>query len=521
MEVSIIPISKKRAPANLFAFGFFEGGTLLKEAETLEPEFAASVRSALAKKRFSGKTGETVSVYSDGLNEAQEAVAIGLGKKPNHRRLCVRKAAATILQMAQCRKTGRVRVLLDSFAGGDVSLQEAAAAFGEIAHLTTYQFDKYKSQPEGSDKKKKVEHVELLAAKAGAEAGLKKSLEWAEILARGTLMARDLINEPANVLTPEKMAQTAEALADKKAVTCKVLEQKDLEELKMGGILGVNQGSVYPPALIILEYGSRYKKDGTVCLVGKGVTFDTGGISIKPSKDMEKMKYDMSGSAAVIATLSALADAKLPVHVVGLMPMVENNVANDPQRPGDIIRMYNGKTVEVLNTDAEGRLILADALAYSERYHPKAIIDLATLTGMCAATFGDKAIGMLGNDAKLLERVRKAGEASGQRCWELPLWDEYAEQIKGHHSDLYNIGGPYGGTITAAKFLQEFVPAQTGSSRSRARAEVTGLQPAKTPWVHLDIAGTAWADSPRFDCCKGATGVGVKLLMNFLADWAK
>ncbi len=351
--------------------------------------------------------------------------------------------------------------------------------------------------------------MELLFSKGGSETVLQKSVDWAGLVAQGTLMARNLINEPGNILTAAKMVQTAEALAEKKAVTVKVLEQKELEELKMGGILGVNQGSLNPPALIILEYGSRYKKDGTVCLVGKGVTFDTGGISIKPAKDMEKMKYDMSGSAAVLSTMSALAEAKLPVHVVGLMPMVENNVNNNPMRPGDIIRMYNGKTVEVLNTDAEGRLILADALAYSERYQPKVIIDLATLTGMCAATFGDKAIGMLGNDEKMLARVKKAGETAGQRCWELPLWDEYGEQIKGHHSDLYNIGGEYEqcdpvrlGTITAAKFLQEFVP-------------------AKTPWVHLDIAGTAWADAPRFDCVKGATGVGVKLLMQFLSDWAK
>jgi len=502
MEIRLTPLSKKRTPADLLVIGYFEGAPLGKETELLEPDFIPSVKAAVERKRFSGKFGETVSAYRVELKEASETVVLGLGKKANHKHLCIRKAAGTVVQLAQSRKAQHVRVLLDSFVGGDVTAQDAAAAFAEVANLTTYVFDKYKTQPAGEEKKRCLETVELLFSKSGSEAAITKSAEWARIVARGTLMARDLINEPGNILTADKMVQAAEALADKKAVTVKVLEQKELEELKMGGILGVNQGSLNPPALIILEYGSRYKKEGTVCLVGKGVTFDTGGISIKPAKDMEKMKYDMAGSAAVLGTMSALADSKLPIHVVGLMPMVENNVNNNPMRPGDIIRMYNGKTVEVLNTDAEGRLILADALAYSERYQPKVIIDLATLTGMCAATFGDKAIGMLGNDEKMLARVKKAGEETGQRCWELPLWDEYGEQIKGHHSDLYNIGGPYGGTITAAKFLQEFIP-------------------EKTPWVHLDIAGTAWADSPRFDCAKGATGVGVKLLMKFLSDWAK
>jgi leucyl aminopeptidase len=215
---------------------------------------------------------------------------------------------------------------------------------------------------------------------------------------------------------------------------------------------------------------------------------------------MEKMKYDMSGAASVIAVMGVAADFKLPFHVVGIVPLVENNVAENPQRPGDIIRMHNGKTVEVINTDAEGRLILADALAYAERFKPRAIIDIATLTGMCAYTFGDKAIGLLGNNETLLGRVKKAGEETGERCWELPLWDEYAEQIKGHHSDLLNVGGPYAGTITSAMFLKEFVP-------------------QKTSWAHLDIAGVAQTDRSRFDCVKGGTGAGVRLLSKLLLNW--
>jgi leucyl aminopeptidase len=235
-------------------------------------------------------------------------------------------------------------------------------------------------------------------------------------------------------------------------------------------------------------------------LIGKGVTFDTGGISIKPAADMEKMKYDKAGACTVIAAMGVLADLKLPLHVVAVVPTVENMPSENPQRPGDIIRMYSGKTVEVINTDAEGRLILGDALAYAGRYKPRAIIDLATLTGMCAYTFGDKAIGLMGNDRPLLDRVKKAGDQTGERCWELPLWEDYGEMIKGHHSDLLNVGGKYAGTITAAMFLKEFVP-------------------EKTAWAHLDIAGTAWCDSARPDCPKGATGVGVRLLANLLRNW--
>jgi leucyl aminopeptidase len=275
----------------------------------------------------------------------------------------------------------------------------------------------------------------------------------------------------------------------------------ELKKMGMNGILAVNQGSVTPPALIVLEHGKEYKEKGTVCLVGKGVTFDTGGISIKPSKGMEEMKYDKSGAIAVVATMGLVADLKLPLHIVGLAPSVENNVANDPQRPGDIIRMYNGKTVEVMNTDAEGRLILADALSYCEEFKPVAIIDAATLTGMCHHTFGDKTCGILGTDQKLIDAVQKAGETVGERCWQLPLWEEYGESIKSHHSDLKNTGDGYAGTITAAMFLKEFVP-------------------EKTPWVHLDIAGTACCTQNRFDCQKGATGFGVRLFAELLLHWS-
>lgn len=500
MKIDLVHASKPRTPADLFVAGFFEKEKPSKELESLEPEFAKILKPVLASGRFEGKFAQEFSTYDTDHHEACEILLLGLGQKKNYKSTCMKKTVARIIQAAKGRKASRVRIFLDSFIGGEISFPAAAEIITETSSLASYRFDKYKTKKDKNGKAEKPPTLEILFLKKQLESVFDKALDRTQKITAGIVFARDLINEPANVMNPQRLAHAARELAEEKKISCEILGPAELKRLKMGGILSVNQGSKTPPALIILEYGSRFKKDGTICLVGKGVTFDTGGISIKPAKDMEKMKYDMSGAAAVIAAMGVLADLKLPRHVVGLAPAVENMVGENPQRPGDIIHMHNGKTVEVLNTDAEGRLILGDALAYAAKYHPKAIIDFATLTGMCAYTFGDKAIGLLGNNPRLLERVKKAGEQTGEKCWELPLWDEYGEQIKGHHSDLYNIGGPYGGTITAAMFLKEFVP-------------------EKTPWAHLDIAGTAWCDSPRYDCPKGGTGVGVRLIANLLSNW--
>ena len=499
MKTVLVPLAASNTLADILVAGFFEGSKLSKSLQSREAEFAKAANLALKNGRFDGKFGQIFSSYDADYDQAPEISLIGLGQSKKYRKVCCQKAVAKVIVLAKERKAKRVKVLLDTFAGGGVSLQDAAAISSEMSLLASYEFNKYKTKKDENGRPKELE-VEVLYERKALHPKLEAEMNRSRIVSQGVLLARDLINEPANLMNPQRLAQAARELAAKKKIRCQILNEAELRRLKMGGILAVNQGSQTPAALILLEYGAGHKKNGTVCLVGKGVTFDTGGISIKPAKDMEKMKYDMSGAAAVIATLGVVSDLKLPVHVVGLAPAVENMVAANPQRPGDIIRMHNGKTVEVLNTDAEGRLILGDALSYSEKFKPDAIIDLATLTGMCAYTFGDKAIGLMGTNERLLNRVKKAGEETGERCWELPLWDDYAEQIKGHHSDLYNIGGPYGGTITAAMFLKEFVP-------------------GKTPWAHLDIAGTAWTDSNRFDCPKGATGVGVRLLANLLSHW--
>ncbi|MFZ5802507.1 MAG: leucyl aminopeptidase [Candidatus Omnitrophota bacterium] len=499
MAIQILSLSEAKKPADILFAGCFQKEKPAKTLAAAEPVFSKAVLGAIESGRFAGKADEIFRSYGPGA-KASELVLLGLGEKAKYKVENSRRIGARMIEIARAAKAKRIAVLLETFCAGSVSVQDAAGALAEMQVLGFYDFDRYKSKAKDEDPKPREVDVELLIEKKAVSAAVQKKADWAQIVAKGVVRARDLINEPGNVMNPPRLAEEARKLAAEKKISCKILGLAELKALKMQGILAVNQGSVTPPALIVLEYGKKYQNKGTVCLVGKGVTFDTGGISIKPAKDMEKMKYDMAGAAAVIAFMGVAADLKIPVHIVALAPAVENNVAENPQRPGDIIRLYNGKTVEVINTDAEGRLILADALAYAGKFGPKAMIDLATLTGMCAYTFGDKAIGLLGNDEKLLGRVKKAGLEAGEKCWELPLWDEYAELIKGHHSDLLNSGGSFAGTITAAKFLQEFVP-------------------AKTPWAHLDIAGVAWTDSKRFDCPKGATGAGVRLLVALFSDW--
>ena len=500
MKVSLAGLTWSAAKADLFVAGCFKGEKDLKALRKIDPLFAKAAESAIAKKRFQGKTGEIFSSYQAGYRQAPEMLLLGLGEKKEVKAASLRKSVGTMIGLASGRKAAKVRVFLDSFLNEAVPAEETAKILTEISFLAAYKFTHYKTKKK-DDPPNAPESVELVTEKKELVPVLRPAMARSEKIAKAVLFARDLNNEPGNVMNPPRLASEARKLAAEKKLGCKVLGLAELKKLGMNGILAVNRGSVTPPALIIMEYGKEHKGQGTICLVGKGVTFDTGGISIKPSKNMDEMKYDKSGAIAVVATMGLVADLKLPLHIVALAPCVENNVANDPQRPGDIIRMYNGKTVEVMNTDAEGRLILADALSYCAEFKPVAIIDAATLTGMCHHTFGDKACGILGTDQKLMDAIRKAGEKVGERCWQLPLWEEYGECIKSHHSDLQNVGDGYAGTITATMFLKEFVP-------------------EKTPWVHLDIAGTACCTANRFDCPKGANGFGVRLFAEVLSHWS-
>jgi leucyl aminopeptidase len=301
-------------------------------------------------------------------------------------------------------------------------------------------------------------------------------------------------------MTPAVIAEKARELARSFGLRLRVLERKQMEKLGMGALLGVAAGSATPPKFIIVEYRKGGKKP-FIALVGKTITFDSGGISIKPAENMDKMKDDMSGGAAVLGAIRAAASLRLPLNIVGLLPATENMPGGRAYKPGDVLRTLSGQTIEVLNTDAEGRLILSDALAYACRYKPAVIVDIATLTGACGIALGNEAIGMLGTDETFKQKMREAGNRTGERVWELPLWEEYYEQIKSDIADMKNTGGRAGGVITAAALLSKFVQ--------------------KYPWVHLDIAATAWTDKDRPYTPKGATGVGVRLLTQFLRDYEK
>ena len=499
MNISIDFIHESKTKADLLVFGLFEGeANPPKTLQVAEPVAFQMIKTAIQKKRLSGKEGEQYSTYHDQFKRTSQILALGLGKKDSWSREKFRKRVAEILNYAKNQNCKFVQILTETFTDRSLTSQEVAGLIPETLDRAAYRFDKYLTQKKDAPKKE-VDRIELLFSKKEQKKTLETALEQARIVADAVNFTRNLINEPANVMPPRELARYAREVARAGKIKCQVLGPGEIKKLNMGGVIAVSQGSHEPAQFIILEYGNAYKNKGTICLVGKGVTFDTGGISIKPSRDMEKMKYDMSGAASVLGIFKALSRLKLPLHVVGLAPCVENMPGGGAQRPGDIIKMYNGKSVEVINTDAEGRLILADALAYTEKFKPKAIIDMATLTGACAVTFADKCIGLMGTDHALVEKVIKAGEATGERCWELPLWDEYFDIIKGHHSDMMNAGSGYGGTITAAMFLKEFVPIK--------------------PWVHLDIAGTAWGDSDKPYNSRGATGVGVRLVLELLKNW--
>ncbi|MDM8565721.1 leucyl aminopeptidase [Candidatus Halobeggiatoa sp. HSG11] len=359
----------------------------------------------------------------------------------------------------------------------------------EITQATAYFFNQFKTKPDDHSLNKM-----LFGISSNRDIAKRACLD-AQKIADGIKLAKDLGNLPSNICNPSYLANQAKNLAKLHIkLTCKVLDKAAIKKEGMNTLLAVGQGSNEPPKLITLEYNNGGKA-APVVLVGKGVTFDSGGISIKPSKDMDEMKYDMCGAASVLGVLSVVAELQLPINVIGIIPSVENMPSGTATKPGDIVTSLSGQTVEILNTDAEGRLILCDALTYAERYKPDVVIDIATLTGACVIALGGHAIGLLGNNDSLIQDLLEAGELSGDRAWQLPLWDDYQKQLDSPFADMANIGGREGGTITAACFLSRFTE--------------------KYKWAHLDIAGTAWISGKK----KGATGRSVSLLVQYLMEY--
>ena len=435
---------------------------------------------------FSGKPNETALLYGQ-QGPAPRLLLIGLGERDLATPEKLRRAVATVVRRARTLKLREAALALPDLA--NTGTREVARAAAEGASLGLYRFTKHKSAPDGHelDTFWLVAEEEILEeAREGAEIG--------EKVAAGSALARDLANEPSNVATPEYLAGQARRISETYGMRCEVLDRAGIESEGLTGLATVGRSASNEPRFIVLEH--RKGGDGApVVIVGKAVTFDSGGISIKPSAGMQDMKFDMSGGAAVLGALEAVGAMDLPLNVVALVPATENLPGGNAFKPGDVLEMHSGKTAEIVTTDAEGRLILADALSYAARYEPSAVIDCATLTGACIVALGSHASGLMGNDEDLISEVQAAGETSGERAWPLPLFDEYTEQIRGDTADIKNSGGRGGGALTAGAFLKEF---------------------ADFPWAHLDIAGTADEKKGSAYTTKGATGVPTRLLVEFL-----
>jgi leucyl aminopeptidase len=440
---------------------------------------------------FSGKVGETALLYGQqGL--ASRLLLVGLGERDLVTTEKLRRAVATVARRARILELREAALSMPTLP--DTGTGETARAAAEGASLGPYRFVRHKSAADGHE----LETFWLVAedgmldeAREGAELGAK--------VAEGAVLARDLANEPSNVATPEYLAQRARTIAEEYGMEIEVLDRAAIEEEGLTGLATVGRSASNEPQFIVLEH-RRGGDSAPVVLVGKAVTFDSGGISIKPSSGMEDMKFDMSGGAAVLGAMEAAGALDLPLNVVALVPATENLPGGSAFKPGDVLQMHSGKTVEIVTTDAEGRLILADALSYARRYEPSAVVDCATLTGACVVALGDHASGLMGNDEDLIAELQTAGETTGERAWPLPLFEEYTEQIRGDTADIKNSGGRKGGALTAGAFLKEF---------------------AEYPWAHLDIAGTAFGNKGNAYTAKGATGTPARLLVEFLLGRAR
>lgn len=467
-----------------------------QDGAVLDKALGGALHGLLQSKEFEGKAGEVVLFHTQGKIPAKRIILVGLGKKKDLGLDQIRQAMGHAVKRVRQAKAGSFVAALPNATPRGMSLVEVAQAMAEGAILGSYQFTVYRSEAPAN---KDVASMAILVPQKGQLRQVNEGIRRGVATSEATVFVRDLCNHPSNVMTPAKIANEAKAVAKETGVSVTILEQKELEELGMGALLGVAKGSHEPPKFIVLQYhGAKKKDDRPVVLVGKTITFDTGGISLKPAENMEQMKADMTGGAEVLAAIRAAARLKLPVNVISILPAAENMPGGRAMRPGDVVRTLSGKTVEVQNTDAEGRLILSDGLAYATRFKPAALIDIATLTGACVVALGQFAIGMFGTDAKLKEAVRKAGLRAGERVWEMPLWDEYFEQLRSDVADMRNIGGRGGGMITAALFLSKFV--------------------GDAPWVHLDIASTDWSERERAYIPKGPTGIGTRLLIQYLID---
>ncbi|MCQ4162334.1 leucyl aminopeptidase [Roseomonas sp. GC11] len=466
-----------------------EGFSLSGLAAEADAACQGAIARGLEAAGFKGKKGQSCTLWAPGAHLSR-VVAIGLGAAAEA--AAVEAAGGALWPLV----SAEPEAVVDA-AALEAPLV-ATLAFG--ARLRGYRFDKYRTREAAEDKPKLVR----LAFATTAPEAAKAAWQPLSAIADGVFLTRDLVSEPPNVLTPAEMAERCKGL-EKLGVQVEILGPKEMRKLGFGALLGVAQGSAQEPRMVVMRWkgAPQGSTAAPVAFIGKGVTFDTGGISIKPAGGMEDMKWDMAGAGTVIGLMAALAGRKAKVDAVGLVGLVENMPSGTAQRPGDVVTTYSGQTVEVINTDAEGRLVLADVLWYArERFQPRFMVDLATLTGAIIIALGHEHAGLFANDDALSQQLTAAGAAVGEKLWRMPLGDAYDKQIKSDIADMKNVGGRPGGSITAAQFLQRFIDTKEGH----------------TPWAHLDIAGTAWATKDSATVPKGATAFGVRLLDRLVAD---
>ncbi len=494
MEFSIKSGSPEKQRSGCVVVGVFENRRLTLSAELLDNASGGLISDILRRGDMNGKTGATLLLHNLPGSLSDRVLLVGLGKEKEFR------------EKDYCTAIRAAIKALDGTGAQDASLflSEIAVRKRGIAWrirqavvnalAAGYRFDQFKSKPD--DSRRPLRRLTLIVERRNELAQAEAAMQQGVAIGEACALTRDLGNLPANVCHPTYLAEQAQLLAGQFGLDCEILERADMEALGMHSLLAVARGAEQPPKLIVLHYRGAAKSSKPVVLVGKGVTFDTGGISLKPGADMDEMKYDMCGAASVLGTIKAVAQMALPINLTVIVPATENMPDGKATRPGDIVTSMSGQTIEILNTDAEGRLILCDALTYAERFDPDVVIDVATLTGACVVALGNVATGLFANKDGLARDLIEAGEETGDRAWQLPLWDDYQDLLKSPFADMANIGGRWGGAISAACFLSRFAK--------------------KYDWAHLDIAGTAWTSGKD----KGATGRPVPLLTQYLMQRA-
>jgi len=498
MDIAVVIGSIVEQEAQAIVVNLFEGVTLPGGATgAVDAALDGAIRALLSDGDFRGKQNEVAVLYPAGKIRARRVLIVGLGKAEALTLDTVRQSAAAVARKARELGVTHLHSIVHGAGIGGLDPERAAEAVVEGTLLGLYRFQELKTQL--GDARPDLTALTLVESSASKRGALARGAQSGAAIAESTMLARDLINRPANLATPSHIAAVAREMAAGVGLRFEEFEKAELEALGMGAFLSVNKGGNEPARMVVLEHNAERDELPRIVLVGKGITFDTGGISLKPAEKMEAMKGDMSGAAAVVAALRAAALLKLPVRVVGLLMLTENMPDATATRPGDVVRSLKGLTVEIINTDAEGRLVLADGLSYAGHYAPQAIFDIATLTGGRIVALGDQAAAVMGSDA-LIERLREAGQTVGERVWPLPLYQEYGEQIKSEVADVKNTGGREASTIIGGMFLSKFVP--------------EGI-----PWVHIDIAGLSLSDKDRPYLPKGATAFGARLLVEMLRGW--